>query len=402
MALFSKWLREASKMAARKIKVFDQRINVVATFVAAIAMVVGYPALGAADYDESADGAIQISNAVTEAANGKKHVLVDFGANWCVWCRRLNALFDSDRSIKKALNTNYVVVRIDVNPRNEHLLTKYEAVRYGLPVVAILNSSGGRLVTQNTEDFEEGGNGHNPQKVLSFLNKWTPQAVVSNEVALRNKSGEQWVKELTAAPDSDLSIALPYLRSKFNEALPVLQDLLRTNSTTDLSLNQRKQQGYRIIASLGPSARASVPFLVEQLTTNNFIFLQNIDAALIAIGPESRVAIPTLAKIVLDPSLTATLADSDKPYAGHPGAWLSLTSAHCLAVLDPDHPILVPTATSWLTNSNVVCRRTAARILAAIGPRASACVGPLKQACFDDDAAVRRFCTNALAAVRAQ
>jgi len=372
---------------------------VVRTLVDVIALV-GHQALAEAGYDESANGTIQISNAVVAARNSKRHVLVEFGGNWCVWCRRLSALFESNESIKNLLDTNYVVVRIEVNPKNEHLLTNYQAVAYGFPVITILDFSGRRLVTQNTEDFEEGGNGHSPQKVLSFLNRWTPQAVEANEVALRNKSAQQWLKELTAVPHSDVSTALPYLRSKFDEALPILQDLLRTNSvTTDSHLHERKQQGYKIIANLGPFAKASVPFLVEQLTTNNFMFLQDINAALVAVGPEARIAIPKLAAIVSDPALTATLHDSDRP---DPGAWLSLTSAHCLALLDPDHPVLIPTATSWLTNRNVICRRTAARTLAAIGPRARECIGPLKLGCLDDDASVRQWCTNALVAIRAE
>ena len=52
-------------------------------------------------YDESADGAKQVTQALVVAKKAYKHVLLEFGANWCGWCLKLHKLFESDRAIIK-------------------------------------------------------------------------------------------------------------------------------------------------------------------------------------------------------------------------------------------------------------------------------------------------------------
>lgn len=77
-------------------------------------------------YDESADGSKQIADALAVAKKDSKHVLVQFGANWCGWCHRLHKLFQTDKAIADELTSNYVVVMIDMNEgHNEAVDTKY-------------------------------------------------------------------------------------------------------------------------------------------------------------------------------------------------------------------------------------------------------------------------------------
>ena len=61
----------------------------------------------AAIFDESADGSKQIADALVVAKKDGKHVLLDFGANWCIWCHRLHNLFESDTTIAAELKGNY-------------------------------------------------------------------------------------------------------------------------------------------------------------------------------------------------------------------------------------------------------------------------------------------------------
>lgn len=125
-------------------------------------------------YDESADGAKQIADALVRAKKEGKHVLLQFGANWCGWCHKLHKLFDTDKSIADELKSHYVVVMIDVNKgHNKEIDTKYgHPTRFGLPVIVILDSDGKQLTTQDTGKLEEGDH-HNPKKVLAFLKEWT-------------------------------------------------------------------------------------------------------------------------------------------------------------------------------------------------------------------------------------
>ena len=66
-------------------------------------------------YDEAADGAKQIADALVLAKKEKKLVLLQFGANWCGWCHKLHKLFESDKEIAAKLKAGYIVVLIDVN-----------------------------------------------------------------------------------------------------------------------------------------------------------------------------------------------------------------------------------------------------------------------------------------------
>jgi thiol:disulfide interchange protein len=122
-------------------------------------------------YDETADASQQISNALVFANMENKQVLLQFGANWCVWCHVLHHLFDTNRAIRKKIQSDYIVVLIDVNnSHNRSTVEKYgEPTQFGLPVIVVLDSDGKQLVTQSVVEFGENG-GYSPQKVLAFLN----------------------------------------------------------------------------------------------------------------------------------------------------------------------------------------------------------------------------------------
>ena len=127
-------------------------------------------------YDESVDGSKQISNALAIAKKEHKHVLLQFGANWCGWCHKLHKLFQTDKGIAEKLKSDYVVVMVDVNEaHNKDIDTKYgHPTRFGLPVIVLLDADGKQLTTQDTGKLEEGDH-HNPEKVMAFLKEWAPK-----------------------------------------------------------------------------------------------------------------------------------------------------------------------------------------------------------------------------------
>ena len=61
-------------------------------------------------YDESANGDKQVADATVIARRERKHILLQFGANWCGLCLKLHKLFESDKSIHEELSTNYVLM----------------------------------------------------------------------------------------------------------------------------------------------------------------------------------------------------------------------------------------------------------------------------------------------------
>ncbi len=141
-----------------------------------------YPARGPDIYDPAADGFALVRAAQDQARAGHQRVLLDFGANWCPWCHALHRLFTTEDRIRRRLASGFVVVMIDVNrrhgpARNAALNERYgNPVRFGLPVLVVLDADGRPLVTQETGSLEmgDGTEAHDPAKVLAFLEKWAP------------------------------------------------------------------------------------------------------------------------------------------------------------------------------------------------------------------------------------
>jgi thiol:disulfide interchange protein len=138
-----------------------------------------YPKMGPDIYDTQADGGAQISAAIDRAAAEHKRVILDFGANWCIWCRRLHATFEGDPAVSRALARDFVVVMVDVNmrngpKRNAGVNERYgNPVQHGLPVLVVLDSDGKQLTTKDTGELEDGA-GHSPAKITAFLASWAP------------------------------------------------------------------------------------------------------------------------------------------------------------------------------------------------------------------------------------
>ncbi len=132
-------------------------------------------------YDTKADGEKQIEEALKVARKDNKRVLLQFGANWCVWCHQLHKLFKSDAKVAARLKESFELVLIDVDTleeggkHNAKVNEKYgNPVQHGLPVIVLLDADGKQLTTQNTEPWEVEDR-HDAAKVLAFLDKWAPK-----------------------------------------------------------------------------------------------------------------------------------------------------------------------------------------------------------------------------------
>jgi thiol:disulfide interchange protein len=124
-------------------------------------------------YDEKADASQQIAAALETAKKENKRVLLQFGANWCIWCHRLHNLCETNSELSAKLRDAYIVVLVDVNKgHNKEVDTRYgNPTRFGLPALVVLDADGKSLVTQDSGKLEEGDH-HDPKKVLAFLNEW--------------------------------------------------------------------------------------------------------------------------------------------------------------------------------------------------------------------------------------
>lgn len=130
-------------------------------------------------YHPEADAKAEIAAAVKKAKADNKHVLLQFGGNWCIWCLRFNDLVKGDADLTKTLDANYVTVHVNWSPeqKNDDVLASLGyPQRFGFPVFVVLDAKGNRLNTENSSYLEE-GNGHSKRKVMEFFNAWSPKAL---------------------------------------------------------------------------------------------------------------------------------------------------------------------------------------------------------------------------------
>jgi len=130
-------------------------------------------------YNPGADAAAEIRQAVSKAGSEGKHVFLQIGGNWCVWCLRFNELVTQNDTLSTKMKSDYVVVHVNHSKENKNeevLASLGYPQRFGFPVFVILDGKGNRLHTQNSA-YLESGKGHSSKKVLEFLTNWSPASI---------------------------------------------------------------------------------------------------------------------------------------------------------------------------------------------------------------------------------
>lgn len=126
--------------------------------------------------EENAEQAI--ADAVKKAKEEGKHVLIQIGGNWCIWCARFYYYVGKDAQLDSLMNANYVVYHMNYSKENYNtkLLTKYKyPQRFGFPVFLILDAEGELLHTQNSWYLEDGKTSYDREKVKAFFTEWGPK-----------------------------------------------------------------------------------------------------------------------------------------------------------------------------------------------------------------------------------
>jgi thioredoxin-related protein len=134
-------------------------------------------------YNEKADIRADIKKAVATARKENKHVMIQWGGNWCPWCIRFHKLAFSEHRIDSLLKADYVYVLANVpkekNLRDYKLYGEYGYPnRFGFPVFVILDGNGKELHIQNSEYLEYAKSpGYDTTKVIEFLKMWNVKAL---------------------------------------------------------------------------------------------------------------------------------------------------------------------------------------------------------------------------------
>jgi thiol:disulfide interchange protein len=84
-----------------------------------------------------------ISVALERARNEGKLVLVNFYAEWCVWCKRLESTTLRDTKVASVLDQKVVPLSLDVDAWGKELSNEYRV--HELPTIVVLDAEGVEL-----------------------------------------------------------------------------------------------------------------------------------------------------------------------------------------------------------------------------------------------------------------
>jgi thiol:disulfide interchange protein len=121
-------------------------------------------------YSATADPAADIAAAVKAARPAHKHILLEFGGNWCSDCQLLDFYYHESPNAE-LLAKHYVVVRVDIGhmDHNMDIASRYRVpVAKGVPALAVLDANGKLLYSERDKEFEH----TSPEAITAFLNRW--------------------------------------------------------------------------------------------------------------------------------------------------------------------------------------------------------------------------------------
>lgn len=126
------------------------------------------------------DARPEIASAVAAAKRDGKHVILDFGADWCPDCRVLDVVL-KDPVVQPFVAANFHVVRIDVGrrDRNGDLAEQYRATSgEWIPALVALDSTGAVIGGTSTEvRFTRRTT---PAELVELLQRWAPKRHVAD------------------------------------------------------------------------------------------------------------------------------------------------------------------------------------------------------------------------------
>jgi thioredoxin 1 len=128
-------------------------------------------------YSDTADAKADIRDALAQAKQEHKRVILDFGGNWCGDCHVLDIYFH-DPSNLHLLNENYKLVDVNIGhyDKNVDVAKSYGIpLEKGVPALVVLAPSGKVLYAQTHGEFEKMRQLESSD-ITKFLMQWRPAA----------------------------------------------------------------------------------------------------------------------------------------------------------------------------------------------------------------------------------
>jgi thiol:disulfide interchange protein len=126
-----------------------------------------------------------VAAAIAAARKDGRHILLNFGAQWCPECRILERTF-ADPAVARFLHANFVVVPVHIGrmvgqnyaEQNLDLVKKYGVfttnANAGIPSIVILDSRGRVIARTDNGEWRDKG-ALTPEKVIQDLKRWAPK-----------------------------------------------------------------------------------------------------------------------------------------------------------------------------------------------------------------------------------
>lgn len=125
-------------------------------------------------YDPKRDPATDLKAAEAEAQQEHKHILLEVGGEWCIWCGYMDHFFADHADVDSYLKANYVLVKVNWSTENHNnaFLMQYADIN-SFPYLIVLDEHGKLLKAEKTGELEK-GRSYDPDKMKDFLSKWKP------------------------------------------------------------------------------------------------------------------------------------------------------------------------------------------------------------------------------------
>ncbi|MCW5962427.1 MAG: thioredoxin family protein [Bryobacterales bacterium] len=125
-------------------------------------------------YDPGRDAAADIRQALAAARKQGKHVLLEVGGVWCIWCKILDRYFEDNPDLLALRKASYVMVKVNFSKENENIavLQRYPKAS-GYPHFYVLDAQGALLKSQDTGELEE-GRSYDHGRMRNFLKSNAP------------------------------------------------------------------------------------------------------------------------------------------------------------------------------------------------------------------------------------
>ncbi len=123
-------------------------------------------------YNEQADAKAEVAAAIARAKASGKHVLLDFGGNWCPDCRVLGGVLELNE-VEGHVSRTFEVAMIDVGRFNKNLdiAQTYGVKITAVPTVIILDPQG-RFLNAGQPTALSNARAMKPQAIVDTIFGW--------------------------------------------------------------------------------------------------------------------------------------------------------------------------------------------------------------------------------------